>query len=90
MLGISPTLIIEWNEWVNSMVQELATELGQKYLIMHVFDPENFTEKIIVKDKQLAVDYTIPITSYTKEFKRNKEQEKTKIIDFFLSAVKGF
>lgn len=87
--GFTTSIIQEWNEWVYSVVQEIATELGERFLIMHVFDPENGTEKIIAKDKKFAIEYTIPITSYTKEFRKNREEEKEKIINFFLQAVAG-
>lgn len=87
--GLSASIIVEWNEWVYSVVQGIATELGERYLIMHVFDPENGTEKIIVKDKEFAIEYTIPITNYVNEFRKNREEEKEKIINFFLLAVAG-
>lgn len=87
--GFTTSIIQEWNEWVYSVVQEIATELGESFLIMHVFDPENGAEKIIAKDKKYAIEYTIPITNYTKEFRKNKEEEKEKIINFFLQAVEG-
>lgn len=87
--GLSASIIVEWNEWVYSVVQGIATELGERYLIMHVFDPENGTEKIIAKDKEFAIEYTIPITNYVNQFRKNREEEEEKIINFFLQAVAG-
>lgn len=87
--GLTTSIIAEWNEWVYSIVQELATELGERFLIMHVFDPENGTEKIIAKDKKISIAYTIPISNYTNEFRKNREEEREKIINFFLQAVTG-
>lgn len=87
--GFNTSIIAEWNEWVYSIVQELATELGERFLIMHVFDPENGTEEIIAKDKKISIAYTIPISNYTNEFRKNREEEREKIINFFLQAVTG-
>ena len=87
--GLNASIIQEWNEWVYSIVQGIATELGERFLIMHVFDPENGTEKIIVKDKKISIEYTIFITNYTNEFRKNREEEREKIINFFLLAVTG-
>lgn len=86
---LNTSIIQEWNEWVYSIVQGIASKLGERFLIMHVFDPENGTEKIIVKDKKFAIVYTIPITNYTNEFRKNREEEREKIINFFFQAVAG-
>lgn len=84
------SIIVEWNDWVYSIVQELATELGDRYLLLHAFDPETMEERIIAKQKDFSVEYTISITSYVENFKKNKDKEKEKIISFFVQAVKGF
>ena len=88
--GFTTSIIDEWNEWVHSIVQELATELGGRYLLLHTFDPETMEERIIAKQKDYAVEYSIPITRYVEDFKKNKDKEKEKIISFFVQAVKGF
>ncbi len=88
--GFTTSIITEWNEWVHSIVQELATKLGNRYLLLHTFDPETMEERIIAKQKDYAVEYSIPITRYVEDFKKNKDKEKEKIISFFVQAVKGF
>lgn len=84
------SIIAEWNDWVYSIVQELATELGDRFLLLHTFDPKTMEERIIAKQKDYAIEYSIPITSYVEGFKKNKDKEKEKIISFFVQAVKGF